>query len=219
MIIIFIDTSHGILSEFKAVLVNSWLHWVSIAHICFVYSRKSGQVLPIPDRMTTLKDRAIQLLRIRSGALVTRCRIHIYHFVLFPNVFLKNTSVLQISLHFSLRFPGLHFPDLWSWQSWQSSAALYFSAPRAVRWRHLPSHQVSIQSKLLSGRFPLGFSRWPPSHGMKVVVHGGLRKKAKAGGSDVSRRVRVPRFGAKSSINGAPCPPILASLPVQTSSK
>ena len=169
--------------------------------------------------MTTLKDRAIQLLRIRSGALVTRCRIHIYHFVLFPNVFLKNTSVLQISLHFSLRFPGLHFPDLWSWQSWQSSAALYFSAPRAVRWRHLPSHQVSIQSKLLSVRFPLGFSRWP-SHGMKAVVHGTVEKKRQKRG--------VPTFRGELGFRGSeqkvplmelPCPPILASLPLQTSGK
>ena len=41
----------------------------------FIYCTKwrSGQVLPIPDRLTTLKDRATQLLiKYKSGALVTQ---------------------------------------------------------------------------------------------------------------------------------------------------
>ena len=79
-----------------------------------------------------------------------------------------------------------------------------------------PAQQVSIQSKLLSGRFPLGFSRWP-SHGMKVVVH--CKKRQKRG---------VPTFRGELGFRGSeqkvplmelPCPPILASLPVQTCSK
>ena len=41
----------------------------------FIYCTKwrSGQVLPMPDRLTTLKDRATQLLiKYKSGALVTQ---------------------------------------------------------------------------------------------------------------------------------------------------
>ena len=41
----------------------------------FIYCTKwrSGQVLPMPDRQTTLKDRATQLLiKYKSGALVTQ---------------------------------------------------------------------------------------------------------------------------------------------------
>ena len=79
-----------------------------------------------------------------------------------------------------------------------------------------PVHQVSIQSKLLSVRFPLGFSRWPPSHGMKVVVHSLWKKRQKRG---------VPTFRGELGFRGSeqkvplmelPCPPILASLPLQT---
>ena len=81
-----------------------------------------------------------------------------------------------------------------------------------------PVHQVSIQSKLLSVRFPLRFSRWP-SHGMKVVVHSLWKKRQKRG---------VPTFRGELGFRGSeqkvplmelPCPPILASLPLQTSSK
>ena len=41
----------------------------------FIYCKKwrSGQVLPMPDRLTTLKDKATQLLiKYKSGALVTQ---------------------------------------------------------------------------------------------------------------------------------------------------
>ena len=41
----------------------------------FIYCTKwrSGQVLPMPDSLTTLKDRATQLLtKYKSGALVTQ---------------------------------------------------------------------------------------------------------------------------------------------------
>ena len=43
----------------------------------FIYCKKwrSGQVLPMPDRLTTLKDSATQLLiKYKSGALVTQYR-------------------------------------------------------------------------------------------------------------------------------------------------
>ena len=43
----------------------------------FIYCTKwrSGQVLPMPDRLTTLKDRATQLLiKYKSGAFVTQFR-------------------------------------------------------------------------------------------------------------------------------------------------
>ena len=143
-------------------------------------------------------------------------------------------SLITVSLSFPQNYLcATHFLALFPQISWTPLSWFVIVAVVAIKRGFVffctegramasPAHQVSIQSELLSVRFPLGFSRWPPSHGMKVVVHGGLRKKAKAGGSDVSRRVRVPTFRGseqKVPLMELLCPPILASLPLQTSSK
>ena len=65
------------------------MYWVSIRHYeavaignwwyCFIYCTKwrSGQVLPTPHWLTTLKDRASQLIiKYKSGALVTQIHWH-----------------------------------------------------------------------------------------------------------------------------------------------
>ena len=65
-----------ILSQYKVVLVYSWWHWVSIVLVCLKILRKvdiwSDDTNPWLTNSQTLKDRATQLLRSRSGAFVTQ---------------------------------------------------------------------------------------------------------------------------------------------------
>ena len=60
------------IKQYKVVAVNSYK---GIQSRIILKKWRFGRVLPIPDRPTTLKDRATQLLRSRSGALVTKHNI------------------------------------------------------------------------------------------------------------------------------------------------
>ena len=64
-----------VLSQYEVVMVHSWWHHVSIGQRCLCKLRKDGDLVGWHRCFThsqTLKDRATQLLRNRSGDLVTQ---------------------------------------------------------------------------------------------------------------------------------------------------
>ena len=140
-------------------------------------------------------------------------------------------SLITVSLSFPQNYLcATHFLALFPQISWTPLSWFVIVAVVAIKRGFVffctegramasPAHQVSIQSELLSVRFPLGFSRWPPSHGMKVVVHGGWKKRQKRGVPTFRGELGFRGLEQKVPLMELPCPPILASLPLQTSSK